>query len=235
MDHCHAFETGRPCRCRGSSLCCGSKVLDVHGYHALCCSTSESTIGHNRRRDCIGQVCAYSDPATELEVPGLCPRDPALRPADVLTRALHPTSTVAADVGVRAPHAGDAGHQYLTEMHVRKVEKYAPHFSDLQTQGVVDEPIIFSAYGRRHPRATQLIHTAALRAARRRGWSSAAGLKKWWLRQLAAESWRRAARMVHACLPRWEGRLQEKDAEDDDKWDGLASPGTGDWLVHSGQ
>ena len=123
--------------------CCGSKLIDRPGYHSLCCSTSESTMGHNRVRDCVG------------------------------------------------PTGRDAGEQYgkiCTAL-----------FGDLQTQGIVFEPMIFSAYGRRHRRATQLIHTAAQRAARHRGWSSAAGLRRWWLRQLAAEVWRRAARMVYAC------------------------------------
>ena len=148
----------------------------------------------------------------------MCPRDPALRPADVPTRALHPTMIVAADVGVRAPHAGDAGPEPLVDMVVAKTEKYAPHFNDLQSQGIVFEPLIVSAYGRRHPRATQLIDTAAQRAARRRGWSNAAGLRKWWLRQLAAEVWRRAARMVHACFPRG-GRRPWLEEPDSMEWD----------------
>ena len=109
---------------------------------------------------------------------------------------------VAADIGVRTPHAGDAGPDPLSEMYARKVERYSAHSSDLEAQGIVYEPMIFSSYGRRHPRTTNMLKVAATRAARRRGWSSAAGLKKWWERQLAAELWRRAARMVHACFPK---------------------------------
>ena len=130
---------------------CGQKMLDACGYHALCCANAESTVGHNRVRDCVGLVCSFSDPATDLEVPGLCPRAPTLRPADVLTRALHPTQVVAADIGVRAPHAASAGLDLLGNTRIEKYEKYEPHREDLAIQGILYEPIIFSAYGRRHP------------------------------------------------------------------------------------
>ena len=163
---------------------------------------AESTVGHNRVRDCVGLVCSYSDPATDLEVPGLCPQAPTLRPADVLTRALHHTQVVAADVGVRAPHAASAGLDPLGKMRIEKHQKYEPHREDLAAQGIIYEPIIFSAYGRRHPQTTDMLKFAASRAARRRGWLKAGSLLKWWHRQLAAELWRRVARMVHSCMPR---------------------------------
>ena len=182
---------------------CGVKMLDSCGYHALCCGRAESTIGHDRVRDCVGMVCAYSDPATELEALGLCPQELTLRPADVLTRALHPTQIVAADVGVRAPHAASAGTDPLGNMRADKLEKYEPHRDDLAAQGVIYEPLIFSCYGRRHPRTTDMLKLAASRAARCRGSSKSGGLLRWWHRQLAAEIWRRAAKMVHSCTPRW--------------------------------
>ena len=92
--------------------------------------------------------------------------------------------------------------------------KYEPHREDLASQGIVYEPIIFSAYGRRHPRTTDMLKLAASKAARSRGWSKTGGLLRWWHRQLAAELWRRVARMVHACMPALELDC-EAEAEDD--------------------
>ena len=214
--------------------CCGAKVMDMQGYHALCCANAESTIGHNRVRDCLGVICSSSDPATDIEVPGLCPRAPTLRPADVLTRAFHPTLVVAADVGVRAPHAADAGDNPLDDMRIDKLQKYEDHREDLAVQGIKYEPVIFSAYGRRHPKATDMIKFAASRAARRRGWSNIAGLLKWWHRQLAAELWRRAARMAHACTPKTSEYHWLGDHKDDMEDEDVAVPNTatlGAWLV----
>ena len=75
---------------------------------------------------------------------------------------------VAADVGVKAPHAADAGDDPLGGMRMEKLHKYETHRDDLAAQGIVYEPVIFSAYGKRHPRATEMIKFAAFRAARRR-------------------------------------------------------------------
>ena len=47
-----------------------------------------------------------------------------------------------------------------------------------------------------------LIHAATM-VARQRGSETANGLLKHWQRQLAAEKWRRAARMVRVCSPKW--------------------------------
>ena len=128
---------------------------------------------------------------------------------------------IAADVGLRAPHAATAGLDPLGNMRVEKIEKYDPHREDLAAQGIRYEPIIFSAYGRRHPQTTDMLKFAASRAARRRGWSKASGLLRWWHRQLAAEVWRRAARMIHACMPR--GRMPHEEMrsnpDDDDETD----------------
>ena len=178
---------------------------------------AESTVGHNRVRDTMGCLCGESDPATAVEVVGLCPKDLRLRPADVLTRALHPTLVIAADVGIRAPHAKDVTDEPLRDMRVTKMEKYAEHRQDLLDQGIMYEPIIFSAYGRAETRANELLKLAAAKAARQRGMASSTGLLKWWRRQIAAEIWRRAARMVHACLPRtrkWDDTGWE-DGEDE--------------------
>jgi len=196
--------------------CCGEHRLDSQCYHALCCARSESTIGHNRIRDCIAEAFHTADPGTAIEVPGLCPSAPTLRPADVLTRAAHPTLTVAIDVGVRAPHASSAGADAAETMRRDKLDYYEPHLEDLLRQGIVYKPLTFTAYGRRHPDATNILHYAATAVARQRGGSSAIGLQKHWQRQLAAEIWRRAARMVRTCLPRWQAPTTDSDDEEEE-------------------
>ena len=110
---------------------------------------------------------------------------------------------------------------------MEKREKYEAHRGDLAQQGIVYEPIIFSAYGRRHPRTTDMLKLAASKAARRRGWSKTGGLLKWWHRRLAAELWRRAARMVHACTPIFEARAEDAmgEEEDDGEAGGLGESG----------
>ena len=52
------------------------------------------------------------------------------------------------------------------------------------------------------------------KAIRRRG--NIGGEKKWWLRQVSAEIWRRAAKMILACLPRRIfTRLSEQNDEEE--------------------
>ena len=159
------------------------------------------------------------DPGTAMEVPGLCPAAPTLRPADVLTRAVHPTLTVAVDIGIRAPHASTAGDDAAESMRQDKLDYYETHLEDLARQGIIYSPLIFTAYGRRHPSATKMLQHAAMTVARQRGYASASGLKKHWERQLAAEIWRRAARMVKACLPKWQPASRDGggcDTDDED-------------------
>ena len=64
---------------------CGERCMDSNGYHSLCCALGESTRGHNRVRNLHAAFCGQADPGTTIEVPGLCPRAPSLRPADTLT------------------------------------------------------------------------------------------------------------------------------------------------------
>ena len=184
--------------------CCGEQRLDSQCYHALCCAGSEKTIGHNRVRDCVAEAFHMADPGTAIEVPGLCPAAPTLRPADVLSRAPHPTLTIAVDVGIRAPHASSAGDDAAESMRKDKLDYYEVHLEDLERQDILYKPMTFTAYGRRHPSATNMLKCAATAVARQRGSSSTVGLQKHWQRQLAAEIWRRAARMVKACLPKWQ-------------------------------
>jgi hypothetical protein len=97
-----------------------------------------------------------------------------------------------------------------------KLDYYEPHLEDLLRQGIVYKPLTFTAYGRRRPDATNILHYAATAVARQRGGSSAIGLQKHWQRQLAAEIWRRAARMVRTCLPRWQAPTTDSDDEEEE-------------------
>ena len=200
--------------------CCGQQRLDAQCFHALCCAGSEKTIGHNRARDCVAETFHSADLGTATEVPGLCTAAPTLRLADILSRAAHPALTVAVDIGIRAPHASDAGEDAAESMRRDKLDYYEDHIDDLAAQGIVFKPITLTAYGRRHPCATDMLHQAATTVARQRGCPNAMGLEKHWRRQLAAEIWRRAARMVRACLSKWQpssgsGGGHEHDEEED--------------------
>ena len=90
-------------------------------------------------------------------------------------------------------------------------------------QGIVYEPIVFTAYGRRHPSATNMINHAATIVARQRGYANAKWLQKHWQRQLAAEIRRHAARIVETCLPVWRPRDGTDDANDDDSMHAVAN------------
>ena len=180
--------------------CCGTKILDRQGYHALCCSLAESTRGHNSARDSLLAGFAVSDPGSAKEVAGLIPSAPDLRPADILTRAAHETTLVAVDVGVKAPHAQDAGLDCTETMQQSKLDYYGPYLLELERQGIRYAPATFSSFGRRHPDTCQIMLLAARKAARYRGLSDHRPLLRRWQRSIAAELWRRAAKMVRACL-----------------------------------
>ena len=144
---------------------------------------------------------SVSDPGAALEVAGLVPSAPTLRPADILTVAAHETSLVAVDVGVTAPHRLNAGLDCTETMKQEKLRKYELHLPELQQQGIFYKPATFSTFGRRHPDTTKMMTLAARRAARYRGMSDHRNLLNRWFRSIAAEVWRRAAKMVRACLP----------------------------------
>ena len=79
----------------------------------------------------------------------------------------------------------------------------ADPLEDFDRQGIAYKPMIFTAYGRRHPRATNMLHHAATTMARQRGYANANGLQTHWQRQLAAEIWHRTARIVRVCHSKW--------------------------------
>lgn len=197
--------------------CCGSQRMDTKVYHALCCALAESIVVHNRTRNCLADCIAQADPGTAIEVPGLCPVAPNLCPADILTTAAHPTLAAAVDLGIRASHAPTAGGDPLGSLRSDKFAKHERHLSDLASHGISFEPAIFSAHGRRRPRATDMIRLAAAKAARRNGSADGSRLLTWWFRQLGAEVWRRAVWMILACVPhRTEQGGNSQDIDEDD-------------------
>jgi hypothetical protein len=143
-----------------------------------------------------------SDPAAETEVEGLVPSRPTLRPADILTVAVHETSTVAVDIGIKAPHALDAGLDCTETMKQAKMQYYADCLEELALQNIQYAPATFSSYGRRHSDTSKMTLLAARRAARYRGLPDHRSLLARWRRTLAVEVWRRSAKMLIACLPR---------------------------------
>ena len=181
---------------------CGERVLDKTAYHALCCARGESTRGHNRVRDVLHAGFVASDAGARVEVMGLIPSHPDLRPADVLTTAARPNVTTAVDVGISCPHSSGAGVDCTESMRAEKLRHYGQYLPELEAQGIEYAPATFSAYGRRNPSVTQMLTQAAREAARRRGIGSHNALLRRWYRTATCEIWRRASRMIVACVPR---------------------------------
>ena len=175
-------------------------MMDQEAYHALCCAMAESTRGHNRVRNTFHAGCSISDHGAAMEVEGLIPSRGTLRPADVLTNAVHETSTVAVDIGIMAPHALDAGLDCTETMKQKKMRTYEQHMPELQQQSIVYCPATFSSYGRRHCDTSKMLLLAAQRAAWYRGLPGCRSMLKRWHKALSAEIWRHAAKMVAICL-----------------------------------
>ena len=129
------------------------------------------------------------------------PSAPTLRPADILTSATSQGRAAALDVGITSPEASAAGVDCTASMVARKTSNYAPYAHELRRQNVDYKPIVWSAYGRPHGDATKFITQLCRKLARRRGFTSAAVLQRRLECGIATEIWRRAARMVAACLP----------------------------------
>eukprot|EP00973_Karenia_brevis_P028436 3918763-Karenia_brevis.AAC.2 len=171
-----AAGPSEPCPCQ----LCGSTLLDSAGSHALCCNLAEATRGHHRVAKQVYEPARQCDPSAELEAPGLIPGT-RLRPADVLTGALGHGLT-ALDIGIASPDASHAGDDCTATMYANKLATYAPYSDVLDRQNITYQPLIWSAYGRPHPRTTAVLRTLATRLARRRGCSDA----EWRFRRLRA-------------------------------------------------
>ena len=112
-----------------------------------------------------------------------------------------PGRLAALDVGIISPDAGGAGRD-CTEAMVRvKKEKYANYEEELERGNVTYCPIVWSAYGRPHAEALQLMRTVAKKNARLRGLGDHRAEENHLRSRITTEIWRRTARMVAACRP----------------------------------
>ena len=79
---------------------------------------------------------------------------------------------------------------------VSKTRVYA-----LVLQAITYESLIVSCYGRCHPDSVEVLDYIARKIARQRGLNDHVGLLYSTRRNISAAIWRRAAKMIHACLP----------------------------------
>ena len=128
--------------------CCGG-VLDRQCRHALRCAPGASTRGHNRVRDTLLGLASLADSASVIEPEGLIPSHPTLRPADVLTSAAF-ARLAALDVGVVSPDSVGSGTDACAAMHAEKLGRYAAMLPELEAEGVVYRPVVWSCWGRPH-------------------------------------------------------------------------------------
>ncbi len=186
---------------------CNKQVLDTACVHALCCAPGESTRGHNRTRDSALQLVSAADPSAEVEVPGLIPDRPTLRPADIFTMAAIPGCQAALDIGICSPDACGAGADCCESMFQNKLETYGDHLEDLASRGIRYKPLVFSCFGRPHPESYDTLEIIAKQAARRHGVADFRPILRRALDHITVAIWNRAAAMAHACLP--EGSPEE--------------------------
>jgi hypothetical protein len=82
----------------------------------------------------------------------------------------------------------------------RKVEEREPVRAELEQNGIVYRPFVFTTFGRPHPATCELIRWIAKRGARRRGWAVTA-LERQFRSSLGAVLACRMARMSLASWP----------------------------------
>ena len=181
---------------------CGTELIDSAGAHAHCCAKGESTRGHHKVSRKILDAAKQCDPSAEHEAKDLIPGT-RLRPADVLTGALG-NGLLALDIGIASPDAAHAGEDCTATMYANKLAFYAPHAHVLERQNIQYQPLVWSSYGRPHPRTTAILRTLSRKVARRRGCSDAESRYRRLRSAVATEIWRRAAKQVMSCWPRRE-------------------------------
>ena len=150
---------------------CGTEFLDRTGSHALCCDTANATRGHHAVSWLVFDAAKILDPSAELEAVGIIPGT-RLRPADVLTTAVGSMQT-ALDIGITSPDNSHAGDDAAASYYEHKINKYLPHQAAFDAQNILYQPLIWTTYGRPHPRTTNILRTLARRIARRRGCADA--------------------------------------------------------------
>ena len=90
----------------------------------------------------------------------------------------------------------------------RKQGDYAAHTGELQEQDITYRPLVWSAWGRAHPETSAMLAAVAVQAARRRGLRDHRLLLRRSRGNVGVLLMRRAARMLHACVPR---RLEDEE------------------------
>ena len=184
--------------------------MDRCSHHCLTCAIGEATRGHTKIRDRFTDLAVMADPAAESESVSLTPR-PGLRPADVLCSAAARGGLAALDVGVTMP-TDSHGNVDAAQAHAdMKMRKYRRYLHEMEPQGIMYKPIIWTAWGRAHPDVVAVLRSLATRAARRRGLASPSELLSQARRNIAMELQARAARMVLACLPTQEDMDEEEE------------------------
>ena len=106
---------------------------------------AESTRGHNDVRNQTALNFREVDPTTEIEVPGLVASDPALRPADVLTKAVLPAGEVAIDVMIKSPYAQDVREDTTATGVAGKYKNYKHILHELEAIGIQYKPFVYSS------------------------------------------------------------------------------------------
>jgi len=194
-----------------ASICgnCGTAAIGCNGEHSLLCAKGESTKGHNRVRDELYSMARPIDSRTESEPGGLIPSHPRLRPADILTGALHNGRLAAVDVGVICPSAAGAGFDCVSTMEQRKRERLEPFRQEMEAEGVEYHPFAVSCWGRLHPSAAQMLVCLSRRLARRDASSSQRAMLDRLRCRITTEVVRRAARMVLSCRPHSGGHADD--------------------------
>ena len=126
---------------------------------------------------------------------------PALRPADLLTRAITRGSFAAAvDFSFPSPHADRAGADCIQTTVRRKEGYYAPHAAEIREFGANYLVAAVSCYGRLGCEARQFTEALARRVAAHRGLPSHHEIQFRLEGKVAVAVWERAARMTRYCL-----------------------------------
>ena len=123
-------------------------------------------------------------------------------------------------MGIAAPEASGAGMDCTISMHLAKEARYAPYAAELERENIKYQPLVWSAFGRPHSQTTLVLNRLAQKGARRQGLVSSEQLLRRAKARIGVEIWRRAARMVMACLP----GAEEEEEEDRDHPLGKAEP-----------
>ncbi|CAK0799589.1 unnamed protein product [Prorocentrum cordatum] len=87
-------------------------------------------------------------------------------------------------------------------MRREKLARCSTYLPELEREGVSYRPLIWSCRGQPRPETSAFPSTMASAAARRQGFAMGEPLPRQARGAIAVQLWRRAARVVHACLPR---------------------------------